>query len=489
MIMRVTPEMTESLQRLAELRRRYLKAFKRGGQRDKADQMAQMIAKIVAQVPELFRRLELAGDGGRIAVATAEYQALLQKALEILGEKYYLDVLTNPELWDDAVARARAVENAIAAFVDQIVDNMRQANASQDLRFQVSLDALSRGKGHPDPDLPGVTGLPPTAAAPRRDDPWGSGRAATAGDYWPSGPAPVRTGGVRKSARLGWITGSVIVALCLVFVITGCANQDNSEANRDRHSGVTTQDAGPTAGQDEQQGASDEATVEDQTPTVRFDPNGGECDTGEREVAYNQEYGELPQPVRFDYDFEGWFTEKEGGTKVGGSTIVTVGRDHTLYAQWKLKPETYLVDMTRYEWVGDGDKAFDIVSRPGESSTDVHGNEYWYGSLGLQGYSSKVNISTTPASVVYDIAGNYNTLSGIWTYAEMEDGEYWFEVYGDEKLLFTSDKITVGSAVKPFSIDVSGVQLLKLSIQSSYQELGWPNHRVQYRIFDPTLHR
>ena len=45
----------------------------------------------------------------------------------------------------------------------------------------------------------------------------------------------------------------------------------------------------------------------------------------------------MPTPVRtndINRYFRGWFTEKEGGTKITSETIVTATDDHTLYAHW-----------------------------------------------------------------------------------------------------------------------------------------------------------
>lgn len=44
---------------------------------------------------------------------------------------------------------------------------------------------------------------------------------------------------------------------------------------------------------------------------------------------------DLPSPTRTDYDFDGWFTEQSGGTKVDTDTIFT--EDTVLYAQWTKK--------------------------------------------------------------------------------------------------------------------------------------------------------
>ena len=67
---------------------------------------------------------------------------------------------------------------------------------------------------------------------------------------------------------------------------------------------------------------------------ITLDPNGGNLANVTKEVTYNSPYGELPTPNRAGYDFDGWFTEKDGGTKIEASTVVTAVEPHTLYAHW-----------------------------------------------------------------------------------------------------------------------------------------------------------
>ena len=67
---------------------------------------------------------------------------------------------------------------------------------------------------------------------------------------------------------------------------------------------------------------------------ITLDPNGGNLANATKEVTYNSPYGTLPTPNRAGYDFDGWFTEKYGGTKVEASTVVTAAEPHTLYAHW-----------------------------------------------------------------------------------------------------------------------------------------------------------
>ena len=69
---------------------------------------------------------------------------------------------------------------------------------------------------------------------------------------------------------------------------------------------------------------------------VTLDPNGGTLSAGEESkfVQPDSPYGTLPTPTRDSYRFDGWFTEKDGGTKVEESTVMTSREAHTLYAHW-----------------------------------------------------------------------------------------------------------------------------------------------------------
>ena len=65
---------------------------------------------------------------------------------------------------------------------------------------------------------------------------------------------------------------------------------------------------------------------------VSFDANGGELIELSRDVRKGAALGTPPTPVRSKYKFLGWYTEREGGTKVTATTKVT--GDVTYYAQW-----------------------------------------------------------------------------------------------------------------------------------------------------------
>ena len=70
------------------------------------------------------------------------------------------------------------------------------------------------------------------------------------------------------------------------------------------------------------------------TYTVSFDANGGTVDPDSKTVTYGESYGDLPEPVRSDYLFAGWFTSADGGTQVTSDTTMDLAADHSLYAHW-----------------------------------------------------------------------------------------------------------------------------------------------------------
>ncbi|MDR0875600.1 MAG: InlB B-repeat-containing protein [Clostridiales Family XIII bacterium] len=54
-------------------------------------------------------------------------------------------------------------------------------------------------------------------------------------------------------------------------------------------------------------------------------------------VTYAAKFGDLPVPTRSGYEFKGWWTEKNGGTKITKNTKVTITKNTTYYAHWKKK--------------------------------------------------------------------------------------------------------------------------------------------------------
>lgn len=73
------------------------------------------------------------------------------------------------------------------------------------------------------------------------------------------------------------------------------------------------------------------------TYEITLDGNGGDLDGTDQKqtVHYLGKYA-LPDPKRNGYAFLGWYTEKDGGTKIGNGDWIQIQKNTTLYAQWEL---------------------------------------------------------------------------------------------------------------------------------------------------------
>lgn len=67
---------------------------------------------------------------------------------------------------------------------------------------------------------------------------------------------------------------------------------------------------------------------------IKFDANGGKTATAQKTVTVGKNYGTLPVPIRTGYQFDGWYTAKEGGSNVLSSTQVKMNTNQVLYARW-----------------------------------------------------------------------------------------------------------------------------------------------------------
>ena len=146
---------------------------------------------------------------------------------------------------------------------------------------------------------------------------------------------------------------------------------------------------------------------------VSFDANGGTVDTDEKEVTYNQAYGELPTPTKSGYTFDGWKNTEIGN--VTESTIVKTTKNHTLIAKWtiinytltfdtnggkyannKTNPTTYTVEdkitlnpVTKEGYVFVGWKLSTLDGKNVENSEII--NEIPLGTIGNRAYVAVFN--------------------------------------------------------------------------------------------------
>lgn len=66
--------------------------------------------------------------------------------------------------------------------------------------------------------------------------------------------------------------------------------------------------------------------------TITFDAGEGTVDPASAQTTTGRKLAELPTPVYADHNFDGWFTEAEGGTEVTTDTVFTA--DTTIYAHY-----------------------------------------------------------------------------------------------------------------------------------------------------------
>ena len=72
--------------------------------------------------------------------------------------------------------------------------------------------------------------------------------------------------------------------------------------------------------------------------TVSFDGNGVDMGGATITVDKGGKYGTLPTPpTREEYIFDGWYTEKEGGSKITEGSTYNLTGNQTLYAHWTKK--------------------------------------------------------------------------------------------------------------------------------------------------------
>ena len=102
---------------------------------------------------------------------------------------------------------------------------------------------------------------------------------------------------------------------------------------------------------------------------IRFDANGGDCDTEAIVRGENDTLGELPVPSRTDFRFVGWFTSQNGGTQIYDDT--TVRDDVTYYAHWTPSAQTVNGLVWSWEIVNGEARVFGVLTT---DANPVEGN-------------------------------------------------------------------------------------------------------------------
>lgn len=89
----------------------------------------------------------------------------------------------------------------------------------------------------------------------------------------------------------------------------------------------------------------------------------------------------LPTPERKYYSFDGWYTDKNGGTKVTSSDVMSTGERHTLYAHWTVKSVTVTYDAGSGNVTGDTNVKYNLGTEYGKNWQRELVTHLWAGIL------------------------------------------------------------------------------------------------------------
>ena len=128
-----------------------------------------------------------------------------------------------------------------------------------------------------------------------------------------------------------------------------------------------------------------------------YKDNGGKgC--GTKTLKYNENYGELCTSQREGYKLIGWFTEKEGGSKVDAETKMEA-KDTEIYAHWEVNTHTVTIAINNSSY-GTVDKT---------TLTVPHGTTY-SASRNTLNFSNEQKVTASPTSLT-----GYTTTFSSWS--------------------------------------------------------------------------
>ena len=87
-----------------------------------------------------------------------------------------------------------------------------------------------------------------------------------------------------------------------------------------------------------------EGRIANRRLSIKFDANGGSCETTSQNYTCYAPYGPLPTPTRQGYTFTGWYTDRENGDRITAETQAVYADDTylTVYAHWEANGGCYL---------------------------------------------------------------------------------------------------------------------------------------------------
>lgn len=131
-------------------------------------------------------------------------------------------------------------------------------------------------------------------------------------------------------------------------------------------------------------------------------------------VAYDEDYGELPTAAYKGYEFEGWYTEPEGGIKVTSESKVTAVENHKLYGHWREKKYKVFYDINGGTLSGDESKEVTFASSSLIAEGEATRTGYIFNGWVLKGTDQTVTADTVYSSLVKDDSVPSVTVTAKW---------------------------------------------------------------------------
>lgn len=124
------------------------------------------------------------------------------------------------------------------------------------------------------------------------------------------------------------------------YVLTGTRQVDDARFPHPTHSDDDTkpsEEPSQNAEPSEKPGQSTEPSERPDVQCITLDALGGTISQKIFSVTVGKKYGQLPVPFREGYRFLGWYTKKDGGSRVMEETVAAAKDNDTLYAHWTTK--------------------------------------------------------------------------------------------------------------------------------------------------------
>ncbi|MBS7398075.1 MAG: PASTA domain-containing protein, partial [Ruminiclostridium sp.] len=191
------------------------------------------------------------------------------------------------------------------------------------------------------------------------------------------------------------------------------------------------------------------------TVNISFDANGGNVTQNSKDVTLGAEYGELPVATKSGETFIGWYTDKDGGSRITKDSVVSITSNQTLYAHWKTNTSSGTNTYT--------------LSCEGENGT------VWFFDLT---YGSEYGTLPTPTCEGYTFTGWYTAKSGgTEVSSSTKMGASDTTIYAHWKvntytLSFDANGGTVSTSSKSIEYG-SEYGTLPIPIKENYAFVGW----------------